>query len=161
MFEIKRNESGFRYIEAFGGAHDCKRIRIYIKSICQLPEEPINGNVVIFPLKGFKIITSEKGTFIIVPDERFIIHHVAIKSGYRGWAEIHTGGLYQNETHIEWTEYHSPAGNLGCTANLLISLNQDRVISWAKSGRRVTETAGEIILRADGRISEFDDPELE
>jgi hypothetical protein len=42
-------------------------------------------------------------------------------------------------------------------------MNQDRVISWSKSGRRVEgiELAGEMILRANGQISPFNDPELE
>jgi hypothetical protein len=157
MWEIKRNEGGFRYIEAFGNAHNSKRIRVYIKAVCSLNDK------IEFPLIGHKIITSAKGTFIIVPDEKFTIHHIEIRSGYRGAAIIHTAGVYLNETHVSWDAYHSPQGNLGFTANLIISLNQDRVISWSKSGRRIEspDTAGEVILRADGRISPFNDPELD
>lgn len=155
MWEVKVNEGGFKYIEAYGGAHDCKRIRIYIKAVCSLPDE------LIFPLIGHKIIQSAKGTYIIIPDERFCIYHIEISSGYRGAALIITGEALQNETHIKWESFHSPQGNLGITANLIISLNQDRTIAWSRSGRRVTETDGEIVLRTDGTTLSFNDPELE
>lgn len=164
MFEIKINESGFRYIEMFGGPHNCKRIRVYFKSVCQLPEEQMNGSCFMFPLISFKIITSSKGTFIIVPDERFVIHYISITSGYRGWAEIHPGMLQNtNERIIQWEEYHSPAGNLGCTANLILSTNENRTVTWHRSGRRVEglDKQGEILLRVNGQQLDYNDPELD
>ena len=155
MWPIKVNEGGYRYIETFGGPHDSKRVRVYIKNICDLPDQ------LTFPLVGYKIIQSAKGTHIIIPDERFCIHHVEIRSGYRGSAQINIDEVMQNETHITWESFHSPQGNLGYTANLIISLNHDRILSWNRSGRRVMDTQGDIVLRTDGTTVSFSDPELE
>jgi hypothetical protein len=155
MWEVKVNEGGFRYIEAFGGAHDCKRIRVYIKGVCKLPDE------LTFPLIGYKIIQSAKGTHIIIPDERFCIHHIEIRSGYRGNAQINIDEVMQNETHITWESFHSPQGNLGYTANLIISLNHDRILSWNRSVIIVMYTQCDILLSTDWTTVSFSDPELE
>lgn len=157
MWPVKINESGFKYVESYGGPHDCKRVRIYIKAVCNLPDK------LTFPLIGHKIIKSAKGTHIIIPDERFCIHHVEVHSGYRGNAEIKIDDPLKNETQIAWDTFHSPQGNLGLTANLITSINYDRVIAWTRSGRRIEgdESAGEMVLRVDGSITSWFDPELE
>ena len=85
--------------------------------------------------KGKRIKTTEKGNYVVVPDEEYSIFIIGWKSGYRGTSdyEIISGNV---ELELPFEDWASPRGNLGVSTYALLSVHGDRVIAkLTRTGR--------------------------
>ena len=153
---LHTNERGYKFIKLFAGVHNVDTVPVWInKRIINPDDETIS-----FPITSAKAIKTEKGNYVIVPDETCTTFLIRIPSGYRGWARIKE--IRGGEVVLSGGELHSPRGSVGATAWALVVANNPIEVTAERSGRRISENDAKINIRVfeDGSFVHIKEDEL-
>ena len=159
-FNLNYTEKGFAYLNLGYAFHYKPTHRIWVNR--RVIAELANKEILQFPLKHVAIKKTNKGNYVIVPDEINNVFYIELKCGYRGSSKIEITSEV-NEV-IESKGYQSEVGNLGVNKIVLVSTPLKYVeFKWTRTGRLYGNPGnGKMRLNLDGTTIELtDDDELE
>jgi len=111
-----------------------------------------------FPIKGAKIIKTDKGNLVLRNCEGWSVFKIGIVCGYRGvsFYEILQPG---NCEVFEYKMFSSPIGSLGISRYALVNVPDTKLkVKYSRSGKTYGEPSNFLeILYVDGRIESISD----
>jgi hypothetical protein len=121
----------FYYKDVGFTAHGKPSFRLWINK--QFVEQDGGEEFIQLPLKGARIVRTEKGNLVLRPEQGWNTFVVGVPCGYRG-----ESGFQVLEPHegYEYKVYDSERGSLGVSTYALICTQTDKVqIQWWRTGR--------------------------
>ena len=146
-FKVQRNEAGYRFISILSEKYNAKKTDIWINK-----EIPTENDLLFFPIQNAKLSRTGKGSLVIKPHKNQIVDCIKIDSLYRGnldislcrdCSDIELNLLENNESIEVFTQYHSPAGALGQSKLIFVSIKSNITIYW-KSQVKHNQTQGHV-----------------
>ena len=110
-----------------------------------------------FPVRNAKISKTEKGSFVLRPDEQFMVHDVFVSCGYRGSSSLKIiEPLDVGTDSFPYCVYSSQTGSLGISDGALVNVlsGETLKIQYRRSGRRIEQPDGIMIFLPSGEIKE-------
>ena len=132
--EANKTDNGFYYLDIGSEDHGKPSFRLWVSSKL-ITESDIyeNREVVKFPISAL-IHKTEKGNYVLRPDNEVTTFDILIHCGYRGRSEIEVVGN-NDEQRMFYFVYESPRGSCGVSTGVLVSTKKEVEIRWARSGR--------------------------
>jgi len=154
---VEFNGRKFYFVDFGKEIHGKKSFRLWINRRL-IPEPDENGNIVIsFPLVGSKVVTTEKGNYVLRPQQGWWTSIFIKYCGYRGISKCEILSP-KDIISIPYKIFESPQGNLGISEGLLFSAPESEVviIEWKRTGRLYgSEPKGTARLFPNGVIEEI------
>jgi len=145
----------FYYIDIGKEEHYRPSFRLWINR--QLVQTDEGGEYISFPIQNARVIRTEKGNYVLRPEENWNTFKVGVLCGYRGTSTFKV--LEPAEAEIfSYKEYASQLGSLGISEYALVSVKSDKVkIRWERTGRLYGDAPeGITIYYSDGKIEEIE-----
>ena len=125
-YEVKRNQSGYGYIEI--GAIDFYKPhhRIWINN--RLIQKDENGEEFVEVAgAGRELVVTEKGNYVLRPNKKMNTFIIGRACGFRGnsWYEIKKGDI---KTELPFNVYESERGSLGISTYAIVSTPDREII---------------------------------
>lgn len=110
---------------------------------------------IIFPCPNSKIEKTEKGNYVLRESPGNITYLLYKECGFRGSTKF---SIPPDYFYTEYDYYHSPAGNLGISRGLIISVpaSEKVIISWNRSGRLYGKPSKGVFILQEGKIQEIE-----
>ena len=118
-FEIKRNKSGYGYIEVETVEYFNPHYRIWVNN--RLIEKDDNGEEFVrLAGVGRELVVTEKGNYVLRLSEEINTFVIGRPCGYRGssWYGIKKGDV---KTELPFEDYQSERGSLGVSTYAIVS----------------------------------------
>jgi len=144
------NERGFYYFKMVSGSHDHKKTIVWINR--GLIEFDGNKQAYISnPKRNAWIVQTDKGALVMRPEDGGVVYVIEESSGYRGNCDIVVEGF---ATYIveQGKQYHSPQGNLGETAWIIVNARNEIKVYGKRTGRRIENEDINYTMFIDGHI---------
>jgi hypothetical protein len=123
-YEIKRNKSGYGYVEVGAVDFFAPQHRIWINN--KLIQKDEDGEFVELTGRGKELVITEKGNFVLRPNPQMNTFVIGRKCGYRGnsWYKIKKGDV---KIELPFEEYESERGSLGISTYAVVSTPDDEI----------------------------------
>ena len=114
-----------------------------------------DGEYISFPIHG-RIIRTEKGNYVLRPEQGWNTFRVGVPCGYRGTSTFEV--LSKGAEVFPFESWMSPQGNLGISKYALVSIPSDKVkVRWERDGRLYGDAPrGISIYYSDGKVEKVD-----
>ncbi|MEA3343359.1 MAG: hypothetical protein U9Q92_04275 [archaeon] len=165
-FKVDEKDSKFPYTDVGSETHGGSSYRLWLSGRFVEPrytgkdiEEGEYG--VLFPAKGLRVEKTEKGSYVLRPNDKSLVHDIFVNCGFRGGSSINILEPEIGKDDIfTYREYRSELGNLGISEGMLVNVPEGAVVKyrWTRSGRLYgNPSEGVIILMPDGSESNFEE----
>jgi hypothetical protein len=159
-FEVQTarfDDKVFYFVDVGKEIHGKKSFRLWINR--KLVPQPDKDGIIKmnFPIVGVKVIKTEKGNYVLRPQQGWWTSIFIKYSGYRGISKCEILSP-KDIISIPYKIFESPQGNLGISEGLLFSAPESEVviIEWKRTGRLYgSEPKGTARLFPNGVIEEI------
>lgn len=115
-FQDDDQEKKFPFVSLGKNKNNNFNVRVWLSS--KLLYE-IEGNCFIeFPMRNAKIFTTDKGSFVIKPEEGSVVHYLHIPCGFRGASNIEV--LYEASKIVYFADLSFPEGDTGISTGCIV-----------------------------------------
>ncbi|MEM4385533.1 MAG: hypothetical protein QXD03_03190 [Candidatus Anstonellales archaeon] len=148
-------KNGYKYFNVGSGRHGKVYHVIYLGK--NIDQDLYKDGKIKFPIDNHKIIRTQKGTLILIPDSSSWCGSAYIKCGYRGSSHLTLINPRQEDfdVYLRFEIYRSQVGSLGISEGYLFSLNKNisTVVKYEykRTGRTYgSDPEGGLIITPDG-----------
>ena len=154
---LKREIEGKTFYYLLLGEEEHKRPSLCLWINRRLVQRDETESYIQFPVRNARVVRTEKGNYVLRPEQGWNTYDVGVSSGYRGISTLEV--LEPSSEVFTYREYASPLGSLGVSQYALVSASSDEVkVRWKRSGRLYGRSPkGVSIYYSDGRIEELPD----
>jgi len=132
--EVCKTDNDFAYLNIGSEDHGKPSFRLWVSSkLISDSELYENIEVVKFPVSA-RIYKTQKGNYVLRPDNEVTTFDILIPCGYRGRSGIEVVGN-NDECRVFYFVNRSPRGSLGVSTGVLVSTKKEVEIRWERSGR--------------------------
>ena len=159
-FEVQTarfDDKVFYFVDVGKEIHGKKSFRLWINR--KLVPQPDKDGIIKmnFPIVGAKVIKTEKGNYVLRPQQGWWTGAFIKFCGYRGISEC-TVIKPEDVVLVRYKIFASPQGNLGISEGVLFSAPESEpvLIQWKRTGRLYgSEPKGMVKLYANGTMEEI------
>lgn len=158
-FEVNQNARGYYYVDLGVGRNP----RLFVNR--KLVALEADGKPILnFPLWNSVLTQTQKGTWVLRPQQGYLTFHLALDGSYRGESRFLTEGVIELPI-LRYYYLRSPRGALGTYERIIFSVPTERLpvrIPWRRSGRYFHrhQRYGFCELAGDGQVHWIEGVEL-